>query len=163
MRALIIFLISFSAWSMPCRQYANVAEYLNTQKFIKASRDHRSLRREPQLNLGDINQAKALSYRFPAFQDLGFGRPGGQGWSAYIGRHPRSVLNGKRIGWEIRNQNGHARVRLDWDPDKGAHYNIEITDKKGGRNETHKLAVSFLCGEKKCTEGQVLRMAERMQ
>lgn len=166
MRAVIIIftiLLALPAWSRSCRQFDNVAEYLNTQKFIRASRDHRALRREPQLNLGDINQAKTLSYRFPAFKDLGFGVPGGQGWSPYIGRHPRSVLNGKRIGWETRNQNGHARVRLDWDPEKGAHYNIEILDKTNGRNETHKLAVSFLCGERKCTEQQVLRMADRMQ
>lgn len=163
MRALILFLLSFQVWGKNCQQYDNVADYLNTQKFIKVSRDHRSLKREPHLNLGDINQAKTLAYRFPAFNDLGFGLPGSSGWTSYIGRHPKSVLNGKRIGWEVRNSNGHARVRLDWDPEKGAHYNIEITDKRHGTNETHKLAVSFLCGNTKCTEQQVLRMAQRMQ
>jgi hypothetical protein len=148
---------------MSCREYEKVADYLNTKKFVKASREYRILKKEPLLNLGDINQARAISYRFPAFEDFGFGRPGGPGWTVYKGRHPKSVLNGKDIGWEIKNSNGHARVRLDWDPDKGAHYNIEITKKALGKTENHKLAVSFLCGNAKCTEQQLLKIADRLQ
>jgi hypothetical protein len=166
MRPLIIaaiYLFSSVSFARTCKQYDKVAEYLNTQKFVKASRDHRALKREPTLNLGDINQARSLSYKFPAFEDLGFSKPGGPGWESYVGRHPRSGLNGKNIGWEIRNEKGHARIRLDWDPEKGAHYNIEIMERNFGKTETHKLAVSFLCGNVKCSESQLLKMAERMQ
>jgi hypothetical protein len=166
MRSLILaflFLASGNIWAKSCKNYETLAEYLNTQKFIKASREHRSLKREPHISLDDINQAKNLAFRFPAFKDLGFGQPGGMGWQRYEGRHPKSVLNGKNVGWETRNEKGHARVRLDWDPEKGAHYNIEIMERKNGVTETHKLAVSFLCGNAKCTEQQLLKIAERMQ
>lgn len=153
-----------TGWALgrSCREFEKVADYLNTQKFIKASRDHRSLKVEPHLNVEDLNQARTLAYRFPAFKDLGFGNPGGEGWKVYQGRMERSVLNGKKVGWEIKNENGHARIRLDWDPQKGAHYNIEITEKNAGKSETHKLAVNFLCQGRKCTEEDVKRMAEKL-
>lgn len=164
MRALILFFfISNFAFGKSCENFDKLADYLNTQKFIKVSRDHKSLKREPQLDLIDITQAKSVAYRFPAFKDLGFGSPGGDGWKPYVGRHPKSVLNGKKIGWDIKNENGYARVRVDWDPEKGGHYNIEITQKKNGVNETHKLALTFKCGDKKCTEKQVQKMVEHLQ
>jgi hypothetical protein len=164
MRSLILLcLVSSSVLAKPCREYEHVAEYLNTKKFIKASRDARITKHEAHVDLGDINQARALAFRFPAFEDLGFGKPGSSGWTTYEGRHPHSALNGKKIGWEIKNNKGHARVRLDWDPEKGAHYNIEITEKANGKHETHKLAVSFLCGDKKCTEQQVIKMVSKIQ
>ena len=163
MRALIIFVFLCEfAFGRSCKEFEKVADYLNTQKFIKASRDHRVLKVEAQLNVDDLNQARTLAYRFPAFKDLGFGNPGGDGWKVYEGRMERSVLNGKKVGWEIKNENGHARIRLDWDPQKGAHYNLEITEKKAGKSETHKLAINFLCQGQKCSEDQVKKMAENL-
>lgn len=164
MRALIIFLLlSSQAFARNCKQYEKLADYLNTKTFIKVSKEHRALKREPHVDLADINQAKVTAFRFPAFEDLGFGKPGGRGWVPYEGRMSKSGLYGKKIGWEIKNENGHARLRLDWDPEKGAHYNVEITEKKNGRSETHKLAISFNCGTQKCSEQQLLKIAERMQ
>lgn len=164
MRSLIVllFLFSFKTFALSCRQYANVAEYLNTQKFVKASREYRALGREPELNLADINQARSVAFRFPAFEELGFGKPGGSNWVPYQGRLSKSALNGKNIGWEVRNEKGHARLRLDWDPQKGAHYNIEIMERHNGRTETHKLAINFSCGPAPCTERQVVDMVDRM-
>lgn len=162
MRALILLFISLPAFGK-CLDYDKLADYLNTKKFVKVSRDMRALKREPTIDLHDINQAKTVAYRFPAFEELGFGKPGGEGWKPYSGRLEKSALYGKKIGWEVKNDNGYARLRLDWDPQKGAHYNIEITEKKGGRSETHKLAVSFKCGTNPCTQDQVVKMAERMQ
>jgi hypothetical protein len=164
MRALILLaLITTSIYGKSCKEYEKVSEYLNTQKFIKASRETRALKKEPKLNLGDINQARMLAYRFPAFEELGFGKPGSRGWTKYTGNLEKSLLFGKQTGWEIKNDKGHARVRLDWHPEQGAHYNIEITEKKNGSKETHKLAINFQCADKKCTEDQVRKMAERMQ
>jgi hypothetical protein len=166
MRALILFitlLSTTSLFALPCKQYDKVAEYLNTKKFIAASREHRALKKEPQLNLGDSNQARSVAYRLPAFEELGFGKPGSAGWSSYKGRMEKSSLNGKKIGWEVKNDKGHARVRLDWDPEKGGHYNIEITQSVNGKKETHKLAVGFLCGNVKCSEAQIIKMAEKLQ
>jgi hypothetical protein len=163
MRALILFVFLCEiAFGRSCKEFEKVADYLNTQKFIKASRDHRVLKVEAQLNVDDLNQARTLAYRFPAFKDLGFGIPGGEGWKVYEGRMERSVLNGKKVGWEIKNENGHARIRLDWDPQKGAHYNLEITEKKAGKSETHKLAINFLCQGQKCSEDQIKKMAENL-
>lgn len=162
MRAIILLFIALPAFGK-CLDYDKLADYLNTKKFVKVSRDMRALKREPTIDLHDINQAKTVAYRFPAFEELGFGKPGGEGWKPYSGRLEKSALYGKKIGWEVKNDNGYARLRLDWDPQKGAHYNIEITEKKGGRSETHKLAVSFKCGNNPCTQDQVVKMAERMQ
>lgn len=166
MRTLIFIvaaLYTLPAIALSCKQYENVAEYLNTKKFIAASREHRALKREPRLDLGDVNQARSVAYRFPAFEELGFGRPGSSGWTPYTGRLSKSSLNGKKIGWNVKNEKGSARVRLDWDPEKGGHYNIEITQSVNGKKETHKLAVGFLCGNAKCTEAQILKMAEKLQ
>lgn len=162
MRALILLLISFPVFGR-CLDYDKLADYLNTKKFVKVSREMRDLKKEALIDLHDINQAKTVAYRFPAFEELGFGKPGGEGWKPYSGRLEKSALYGKKIGWEVKNDKGYARLRLDWDPQKGAHYNIEITEKKMGKSETHKLAVSFQCDNKPCTQAQVVKMAERMQ
>jgi hypothetical protein len=162
MRALILLLISFPVFGK-CLDYDKLADYLNTKKFVKVSREMRDLKKEAHIDLHDINQAKTVAYRFPAFEELGFGKPGGEGWKPYSGRLEKSALYGKKIGWEVKNDKGYARLRLDWDPQKGAHYNIEITEKKMGKSETHKLAVSFQCDNKPCTQAQVVKMAERMQ
>ena len=161
--SLITLLSTASSFALSCKQYEKVAEYLNTKKFIAASREHKALKREPQLDLGDVNQARTVAYRLPAFEELGFGRPGSAGWTSYKGRLSKSALNGKKIGWDIKNDKGYARVRLDWDAEKGGHYNIEITQSVNGKKETHKLAVGFLCGNVKCSEAQIIKMAEKMQ
>ena len=162
MHFMMIFLISLSVQAAGCKNYSQLAEYLNTKKFIQASRDHRKLHgRELTIELADINQARSVAYRFPAFEELGFGAPGGAKWAPYPSRHPHSVFHGKNVGWEIHNEKGHARVRVDWDPDKGAHYNIEIHEK--GKTDTHKMAISFKCGDKPCTQEQALKMVEKWQ
>lgn len=161
----LIILFNFSAAWSRCGDFSEAAQYLNTQRFVQASRQSRSSGAgELTVNLRDVSQAKSLAFRFPAFENLGFGLPG-RLWRPYNSRLERSSLFGKRVGWEINNDNGHARIRLDWDPQKGAHYNIEITQRSvaGGRSETHKMAVGFQCQNRPCTERQVLRMVERMQ
>lgn len=167
MRALILiiaFIFTSTAWALPCREFENVAEYLSTKKFIAATREHRHLKREPEIKVSDVNQAKSIAFRFPAFEELGFGKVAGEGWKPYMGRLEKSSLNGKQVGWEISNDKGHARLRLDWDPDKGAHYNIEITRRKVGEaSETHKLAIKFDCGPTPCSERQLSQMVMRMQ
>jgi hypothetical protein len=163
MRALILLLISFPVFGK-CLDYDKLADVLNTKKFVKISREARDLKKEAHIELSDINQAKTIAYRFPAFEEMGFGKAGGEGWKPYSGRLEKSALYGKKIGWEVKNDKGYARLRLDWDPQKGGHYNIEITEKtQFGKSETHKLAVGFQCANKPCTQEQVLKMAERMQ
>lgn len=134
--------------------------YQNTDTFRKASElnDYKEL----TASVADASQARALAMRFSAFKDMGFGLPG-KTWKPYVGRLEKSGLYGKRVGWETSNAKGFARVRLDWDPVKGAHYNIEITEKVEGVSKTHKLAISFECQQRVCTEQEVLKMAEGIQ
>lgn len=153
-------LLAVSAFAKHCREFQMVAEYLDSKKFLRASR---AAGKELHIALEDVNQAKMLAYRFPVFRELGFGAPGGDQWHHYESRHPHSSLHGMKVGWEVKNQHGHARIRIDWDPEKGGHYNIEISDRKNGSLEHHKLAISFLCGDQKCSEQQVRKMAEKMQ
>ena len=161
---IVVSLMTFLASAQNCKQYERAAALLDTRNFLRESQLQRAKGAEAILQLSDVNQARSLAYRFPAFEDLGFGKPGGQGWTRYEGRLAKSKLNEKKIGWEIRNEHGHARVRLDWDPDKGAHYNIEISSLDAdGRRETNKLAVEFLCQGRKCTQDQVVRMVDQMQ
>lgn len=48
----------------------------------------------------------------------------------------KSSLKGMRSGWQMKNANGDiARVRLDFDPNKGGHYNIEVF-KKGPKEKS---------------------------
>jgi hypothetical protein len=117
--------------------------------------------RELTLDVGDIGQAKTLAMRFPAFEDLGYGLPGGKGWQLRPVTMESSVLKGKNVVWQTGDgKNGHAIARLDWDPVKGGHYNIEMMDKD---KVTHQLAIKFLCNGSPCTKEEVLKIAERME
>jgi hypothetical protein len=167
MRTLVVFVLfitSTNSWSKKCIDYENVANFMNTRNLVRESREHRrKYGREPEVQVGDLNQARVLAMRLPAFDDLGFGQPGTSGWKPYLARHPQNPLNGKNAGFEIRNEKGHARVRLDWDPQKGAHYNIEITPKKmGSSEETVKLAIRFPCHGRECTREEFASMGEKL-
>jgi hypothetical protein len=183
----MMMLMTSHAWGMKCKDYDNVAKYLDSKQFVRASRDRMDLielarhererarkkgiavdpkyrdidinKKELDLAVGDVNQAKVLAYRFPAFEDLGFGKPGNAGWTRIEGKLERSGLHGKKVGWRIENEKGIAEVRIDWDPKIGAHYNLEMSEGK----TRHKLAIAFECGGKPCTEAQVIKMAERME
>lgn len=172
MRALILLLvfISSSVFAKNCKQYEELAKFMDVRKFREASKASRMAGLgEPTVLLGDINQAKAITYRFPALEEMGFGRVGNQGWAPYYSRMESSPLHGMKVGYEIKNERGFARVRLDWDKNKGPHYNIEITEKtKFGKAETHKLAVQFPCPVANCADEKVARkwireVSERMQ
>lgn len=146
-----------------CGDFTKAAELLTPDRFVQRSRESRALGvGELSVNLQDVNQAKSLAFKFPAFQQMGFGLPGRE-WQPYNSRMQRSAMFGRRVGWETRSADGgHARVRLDWDPQKGAHYNIEISKTVNGRSETHKLAVGFQCQNRPCSERDVVQMLERM-
>ncbi len=163
MRYLILFLISFNLQAMSCREYEGLADYLSTKHFVKFSRAHRSkFGKEPLLTVGDVNQARTYAFRFPAFKDFGFPDPGGKGWVPYNSRLPKSGMFGKKVGYEIHNSNGHARLRFDWDDQNGAHFNIEITERTGVAPTTHKVAIGFPCNGQPCTESQYKQLAESM-
>lgn len=162
MPAVIVLLFFFAgtAEAKLCRGLEKAMEFLNTNRFLQRSRTER---RELDIPLADISQARSFAFRFPAFRDLGFDLPNAHTWRRYQGRLEASDLHGKNVGWEISNAQGHARVRLDWDENKGGHYNIEIRRLHNGRNETHRLAVKFQCNNHPCSRHEVNRLAESME
>jgi hypothetical protein len=162
MRYLILFLLTFQAWGR-CENLEKVASLLNTQEFLKSSRKAREVKKELTVAVGDVNQARSLVYNFPALRDLGFGLPD-QRWHTSTGRLEKSNLFGKVIGREISNEKGFARVRIDWDPAIGAHYNIEIFRRQNdsGKSEHHSFAVTFPCNGKPCSQAEVTKLADKL-
>ena len=71
----------------------------------------------------------------------------------------KSPAQGLRDGWKVNHNGRYAVVRLDYDPQKGMHYNIEIQDDK---KRTHKLAVGFNCNNQPCTEADYLRTMQAL-
>ncbi len=106
-------------------------------------------------------------FRFPETfeqaRNLAFKLPEGMGFSFgdYTKAEPfySRMLQGKRAGWKMSNEKGEvAVVRLDYDPNKGAHFNIEIhnvADANGNSKSSYKVAIPFKCGGKVCSEAQL--------
>ncbi len=166
MRALIFILFISSFAHATCRSFQRAEELLNTERFVAASNSHilrneerRRQRLPPEaeerLQLGDINQARSFAHNFPAIHDLGFPPLAANTWRPHIKRNVGGTsAGGLRDGWMINHNGRYAVVRLDFDPKKGMHYNIEIED---AQRRTHKLAVEFNCNNRPCTEADYLR------
>jgi hypothetical protein len=145
------------AAAVRCRDYERAADYLDTQSFVRTSRELRATRAVPRIDLANIDQARSYVHRFPAFEDLGFRTPGADGWRPH-------AAGGRTVGWETSNDRGSARVHLAWNRETGAHYNVEISERRaGGSTETHRLTVSFLCNGQRCSERDVGQLVERIQ
>lgn len=170
MRALILFLLPLSLWAN-CRNLAEAEALLNTRNFLQRSNEHiqRNAERrrqrlppeaEERLQVSTIEQARNYALRFPAIRDLGFPPISANTWTPHIKRNVGgSAAGGLRDGWRI-SQNGRAAVvRLDWDPQKGMHYNIELED---AQRRTHKLSVEFNCNNRPCTERDYLNEMRRL-
>jgi hypothetical protein len=139
---------------------------LDSKSFIEVSKDHLHRNRErrllglppeaePSLSLADINQARSFTMNFPAIRDLGFPPISAAEWSPHLKRAVGgSKAGGLRDGWKINHHGRYAVVRLDFDPVKGMHYNIELQDQM---KRTHKLSVQFNCNNRPCTESDYLK------
>lgn len=167
MRALIFFFLTISFAQATCRSFQRAEELLDTRKFLESSGDRmirneqlrrRGLPTEPEemLPLGDINQARNYVQNFPAFRDLGFPPLSAETWRPHIKRNVGgTAAAGLRDGWRISMNGRAAVVRLDFDPRKGMHYNVEVED---ALHRTHKLAVSFPCNGRPCTQADYERI-----
>lgn len=143
-------------------------DYLDTEHFIQASRTHQKTAEannvkstELDITLGDVNLARKYAYEFPALRDLGFGEIGTHnGWTPQLGKF--KGFKGKQTGWTKKNPDtgDTATVRIDWDGDKGGHYNIQVTRKNPP--ETYKLAVKFKCKGQTCAEEEVLSILKNI-
>jgi hypothetical protein len=164
--ALIVMILILPAYSLTrkCPDYDRAAELMNTRNFVKASNDTRKTTGLKELNIKfqDINQAREYAFNFPALKEWGF-MSSGITAAPYIGRLKSSAFHGKQTGWKFEKPNGDSAViRLDWDPQKGAHYNISFTRHTPNGRESHRLALNFDCGARSCSEAEVLRMLDRI-
>ena len=101
----------------------------------------------------NFETARNLAQNLAINRDFGisFGDPNKQ---PLVGRlHSQQ---GRQIGWKVSTERVVAEYRLDWDPEKGAHFNVKYTV-KGDRAVTYKAAIPFRCNGSICTEEQVLR------
>jgi hypothetical protein len=162
MRALILAILFTNIVWAKCEHLEQAADMLDTKKILKA---YKTSKAEPTVKLKDVNQARSYVYQHPTLSQLGFGTPNKSAWKPYHSRLEKSTFHSKRIGWEKKLDNGaSARVRIDWDPNSGAHYNIEIFKAKiDGKSENLKLKVEFDCAGKECSEKEVLAMVNSFQ
>ncbi|MBA2403727.1 MAG: hypothetical protein H0V66_03065 [Bdellovibrionales bacterium] len=167
MKFLVIFLIltPLQSFAMDCAKAEKMGDFLNMngKSFMEASKTHKLTHKtELSVNVGDVNQARKMAYKFPALEDLGF-PPVNKNWDPFIVKMDKSSLKGMRSGWQYKNANGDiAIIRLDYDPIKGGHYNIDVMKKTPKGKESYKLAIEFDCNGRPCTSEQVVKLAKGM-
>ncbi len=167
MKNLVIFLtlVPFQSFAMDCAKAEKMGDLLNMngKSFMEASKNHKLTHKtELSVNVGDANQARKMAYKFPALEDLGF-PPVNKNWDPFIVKMDKSSLKGMRSGWQYKNANGDiAIIRLDYDPVKGGHYNIDVMKKTPKGKESYKLAIEFDCNGRPCTSEQVVKLAKGM-
>lgn len=168
---ILLLLYATNTWA-DCASLETASKLLDSDTFIKTNQKLRAQKIEPTVKLADVSQARNYAYKFPAFEEFGFGLPSKnslQGWKPYRSRMSKSAFNEKIIGWEKKLPNGSsARIRLDWEPIAGsnkgiAHYNIEFFKiNKNGKNENFKLKVEYKCHNGPCSEQEILSQVNRM-
>lgn len=147
------------------QQARDAVDYLNPKVWIERYREsHAKSKREPVVEFDSYEHARNYVFNFKPLESLGFTLPNSNEWKRYFSRLPASKAAGKVTGWEQTLQNGsHARIRLDYSPELGTHYNIEVRHlKPNGGFEHVKLAVPFKCGNQACGEQEYQKIIERM-
>lgn len=110
----------------------------------------------------DPLETRQFVYNLPVYERLGLGNPP-NGWQRMDGELPKSAFLQRPVGYKRIINGREAHIRVDWDPTKGAHYNIEIPGlDANGREITYKLAVGFRCGGRACTEAETFDMANSL-
>jgi len=124
--------------------------------------------KEVEIDLSSRENARYYAQNHPLLHKYNFGTPrsGPQsGWKPFKSRLEKSSFKGKYVGFEKKMENGtYARYRLDWDPKKGAHYNVEMTViDEMGKSKNVKFATKFDCNGAPCSEEQIKTFVDRMQ
>ncbi len=165
--SLLILSSSFSSWALSCKSIQQIGEYLDMtgDQFKSAYRAHKASGKTDELRkfVGDVNVARKISYDFPPLKDLGFPPVGKSGWEPFIVKMEKSSLYGKQSGWKYKTPKGDtAIIRMDYDPVKGGHYNIEVMERATGK-ESFKVSFEFDCNGKVCSPEQVVKLAEKLK
>ena len=124
--------------------------------------------KEVEIDLSSRESAMYFAQNHPLFHKYNFGTPSSgphTGWKPFKSRMNKSKFNGKYVGFEKKLDDGtYARYRLDWDPDKKAHYNVEMTVIDDmGKTKNVKFATKFDCNGTPCSEDQINKFVDRMQ
>jgi hypothetical protein len=162
---IIVFFISNFTFALdPCEYFEKTAQFMDHKKVSELYRANKLKGlSEPIAKVKTLEEARNFVYKNPMIKELGFGDvSAGNGWEKFTVNMERSILYGKRTGWEKKlPNNDYMKIRLDYDPVKGAHYNVDMRIAgANGKRETIKYAVAFDCAGKPCTEKDVLKMAE---
>lgn len=165
---LLLLLLSNYAQALTCKQAEDMAEYLrmDAAAFKKKYRDHKLAghKDEPSIKLDDVNQARKVAYKLPALEDFGFTPVNSKDWKPLTVRMESSSLYGMKSGRTMTNAKGEiATIRIDYDPEKGAHYNISVMTKSGKGKESFKAAIKFDCNGRPCTKEEVVKLAKSLQ
>jgi hypothetical protein len=123
---------------------------------------------EVEIELKSREAARYFTQNHSLFHKYKFGTPTsapGSEWIPFKSNLSKSKFYGKYVGFEKKLKNGnYARYRLDWDPNKKAHYNAEMTViDEMGKTKNIKFATKFKCNGVPCTEDQINAFVERMQ
>jgi hypothetical protein len=124
--------------------------------------------KEVEIDLSSRESAMYFAQNHPLFHKYNFGTPSSgphTGWKPFKSRMNKSKFNGKYVGFEKKLDDGtYARYRLDWDPVKKAHYNVEMTVIDDmGKTKNVKFATKFDCNGTPCSEDQINKFVDRMQ
>lgn len=161
---MVMLLLPSIVFSLSCEKAEKMAEYLsmNGHQFMDAVKKNKIAGHTDELRVAvdDVNQARKMAYKFPPLEDMGF-PPVGKNWEPFIVTMDKSSLKGLRSGYKYKNANGDiAVIRLDYDPVKGGHYNIDVMKRTSKGKESYKLSIEFDCNGKKCTSDEIKKMAK---
>lgn len=161
-----LFIFPYISFGLSCDRAEKVADYLSMdgKKFMEAYRNHKAAGNKDELRvaIGDVSQARKMAYTFPPLKDLGF-PPIGKNWEPFVVSMEKSSLYGMKSGRKFTNVNGDiATIRVDYDPVKGGHYNIEVMKRTHKGKESFKLSIEFDCAGKPCTPDQIKSIAKKI-
>lgn len=119
------------------------------------------------IHFNGVEDARFFAQNHTIFKKYGFKPPTHSpmnNWVPYVSTLEKSKAKGRIVGYENKLENGNwARYRIDWSPEDGAHFNVEMKVKgRFGQSKNIKFATFFKCNNEPCTEAQVLKMIDKI-
>ncbi|HAR41283.1 MAG TPA: hypothetical protein DCS07_01415 [Bdellovibrionales bacterium] len=163
-----------------CSKWAKLAEQIEPRSFFEQARKKSVEAREAAKNgikipgeviyeqLDTFDQARNLAFNFPPGESLGISFRDYSRLDRFQVTMDSSSLKGKYVGWKQKLPDGSVGVvRLDWEPGRGAHFNLEYEKIPNKANpsvrENFKAAIHFKCQGRPCTEAEILALARQFQ
>ena len=111
-----------------------------------------------------VEQARDFVFRFPLLKKLGVPFDDYSKWERFAVTMNSSDFYGLKVGWQrVVPGGGKARIRLDYDPNIGLHYNIELMKVNvDGTPSNYLYAIRALCNGEVCSRKQAKKIAEKL-